>query len=60
MSAGTANVANVALCVWCRDAHTTRLQLCPKCEELAKRWRQRDNLPLREVPTLDVREEPDD
>jgi len=40
--------------------HTGTFLLCDEHEELARHLRQRWHVPLRQVPKLDVPEEPDD
>jgi len=48
-----------ALCVWCRNAHNTRFQLCPTCDQWAAELKVAD-AKARGIPVAGNGEEPDD
>lgn len=47
-------------CIACHGENPTGLVLCPRCEKLAVMWREKDGLPIRKLPVLVARDEPDD
>ena len=50
----------IRACSWCNLPHETPFQLCPSCEAEAKESRRYHGMDVREPPTLDASEEPDD
>ena len=47
-------------CIWCLQLHLSKLLLCPSCDSVVAELRRRAGLPVRGIPTVAVKEEPDD